>query len=72
MRCRVTLLIVREMQGPLLLLPEPLASISQLGDDRGVVVHGNRWNDLLAMYSSRQIFGEGLIESETGEQGKLD
>ena len=36
-----------------------------------VTVSENCWNDLLAVYSNQQIFGEGLIESVTGEQGKL-
>lgn len=35
------------------------------------IMSKNCWNDLLAIYFNQKIFGEGLIESMTGEQGKL-
>jgi hypothetical protein len=67
----VTLFTVLEIQGSLTLLPEPLVYISQLRDNQGVIMSKNCWNDLLAVYFSQQIHGEGLMERMTGEQGKL-
>lgn len=71
MRNRMTVLIVLEMHGSLALLTETLVYIFQLGDNQCAIMSKNCWNDLLAVYFNQQIFGEGLIESMTGEQGKL-
>lgn len=67
----MTLLIVSEMQGSLAFLTEPLVYIFQLGDNQCAIMSKNCWNDLLAVCFNQQIFGEDLIESMTGEQGKL-
>lgn len=67
----MSLLIVLETQGSLLLLTEPLVYIFQLGDNQCAIMSKNCWNDLLAVYFNQQIFGEGLIESTTREQGEL-
>lgn len=67
----MTLPIELEMQGSLAWLTKPLVYIFQLGDNQCAIMSKNCWNGLLAVYFNLQIFGEGLIESMTGEQGKL-
>lgn len=71
MRYRVTPIVVLETQGSPALLTELLVYIFQLGDNQCAIMRKNCWNDLLAVYLPQEIFGEGLIESMTGEQGKL-